>query len=255
MLLIDSNSLASRAYSVDGRDYAVFFNMAGKIIAETAQTNVIWVFDSAGKCFRHTLLPRYKEHRPPDGPRYAYINNLKTALLQEGFCVAEAPEGDDALAFLTQYYRQPWIFTSDSDLWVLSEQAQVLWCGKSFSNRKVIKPHHVLDRFGVPANLMPDYKGLAGDSADGIPGVTGVGHKGAVQLLRRYGNGEAIFNNPPKTGRYHKTLTRPEAVDEFRLSKRVGTLSPEHGKCVPVGDPTKTIFSGTIQRCNSIHKD
>ena len=108
----------------------------------------------------------------------------------------EAPgfEADDVIATLARRYAaegiQVTVVTGDKDLMqIVGNGIRLLDTMKDTRSG----PQDVLDRFGVPPELVPDVLGLAGDTADNIPGVPGIGEKTAAELVRQFGSLEGVL--------------------------------------------------------------
>ena len=79
------------------------------------------------------------------------------------------------------------IVTGDRDiLQVVNEHIRVLTSGRQFSDTIIYDPPAVEEKYSLRTNQLVDYKALVGDKSDNIPGVRGIGEKGAVALLQKY---------------------------------------------------------------------
>jgi len=163
---------------------------------------MIVAFDMSRQTFRTALYPEYKAQRqqtPPDlKQQIPWVIDLLRAL---GIRVIEDPhyEADDILATLATRYQSShpvYIVSSDKDLLQLVGDGVL-----ALRPQKGIEGIHLVDREGVREEIgvypeqIPDYLALVGDSSDNIPGVKGIGEKGATDLLRRFGSLEAIYDN------------------------------------------------------------
>ena len=66
---------------------------------------------------------------------------------------------------------------------------------RGITDTKIYDREAVVDRYGIPPELIPDFVGLKGDTSDNIPGVPGIGDKTASQLLQEYGDLEGVLAN------------------------------------------------------------
>jgi DNA polymerase-1 len=82
----------------------------------------------------------------------------------------------------------------------------------------------VVERYGVPPELITDLMGLRGDTSDNIPGVPGVGEKTATQLLQRFGSLEGVLENVDQVSGAKRKQNLTEHADDARLSKQLATL-------------------------------
>ena len=122
-----------------------------------------------------------------------YIRKILQAL---NIPALEAPgfEADDVIATLARTYAaegiEVTVVTGDKDLLqIVNDRIGLL----DTMNDKRSGPQEVLDRFGVPPELVADVLGLAGDTADNIPGVPGIGEKTAANLVQQFGSLEGVL--------------------------------------------------------------
>jgi 5'-3' exonuclease len=149
--------------------------------------------DHVIESFRNDLWPGYKTGDGVDPMLKRQFTPLEDALVAMG--VATWPmvelEADDALASAAHLAAQiprvhkVVIWTPDKDLAQSVVGDRVVQVTRR--TNEVRDEAGVVERFGVPPPLIPDYLALVGDSADGYPGIAGIGPKGAATLLRRHG--------------------------------------------------------------------
>jgi len=200
------------------------------------EPRVVLVFDSKhGTNLRKQLYPEYKSNRKPCPedliPQFDFVRDAATAY---GIAQVEAPsyEADDVIATLAEMARKENhevnILSGDKDLMQL-----VSVDGES--NVHVIDPvtmvryshDSVVAKWGVSPALLGDLLALAGDSADNIPGVPGIGPKIASTLLQEYGSLEGLIANADEikqTGRRQKIKENAELA---RLSRQLVELERE----------------------------
>jgi ribonuclease HI len=178
--------------------------------------------------FRRELYPAYKAHRdamPADLlPQLPYIRKILQAL---NIPALEAPgfEADDVMATLARRHAADGIHvtvvTGDKDLLqIVGDGINLLDTMKDLRSG----PREVIDRFGVPPELVPDVLGLAGDTSDNIPGVPGIGEKTAAGLVRRFGSLEKVLQwNSLVNGKKCRENLHAHA-DQARLSKILATV-------------------------------
>lgn len=178
--------------------------------------------------FRRELFPAYKAHRdamPADlASQLPYIRKILEAL---NILALEAPgfEADDVIATMARRYAaegvEVTVVTGDKDLLQIVGDGICL-----LDTMKEQRSGHqeVLDRFGVPPELVPDVLGLAGDVSDNIPGVPGIGEKTAADLVRRFGSLEGVLRwKQLVNGRKTRENLHAHA-DQARLSKILATV-------------------------------
>jgi ribonuclease HI len=178
--------------------------------------------------FRRQLYPDYKVHReamPPDlVPQLAHIRRMLQALNIPAL-EATGFEADDVIATLARRAAaegvQVTVVTGDKDLLqIVGDGIGLLDTMKEQRSG----PREVLERFGVPPELVPDVLGLAGDTADNIPGVPGIGEKTAADLVRRFGSLEKVLEwRSLVNGKQRRENLRLHG-DRARLSKTLATV-------------------------------
>ena len=157
------------------------------------------VFDPAGKTFRHDMYPEYKANRsamPEDLiPQMPYVKKFVEALGLPGF---EQPgfEADDIIGTLAERAAH---MSKEADVCIVSSDKDLMQLVNGhiylYDTMKEVKytPAEVKEKLGVLPPLVADYLGIVGDTSDNIPGVKGIGPKGAVALLEQFGSVEAIY--------------------------------------------------------------
>jgi DNA polymerase I len=151
-------------------------------------------FDLSGGTFRNDLYPAYKAHREaaPDD-LYAQIPIIKEMVTAFGIPIYEKEgfEADDLVGTLSLLAKdkgyQVIIVTGDTDtLQLVDDDVKVFTMRKSIKDTVLYGPDEVVARYGFEPKQLIEYKGLAGDSSDNIPGVRGVGAKTATALIQKY---------------------------------------------------------------------
>jgi DNA polymerase-1 len=204
-----------------------FVNMLVKVVREESPDHLIVVFDKRGKTFRHELYDEYKAGRdaqPED--LSAQIPIVRELVDAYRFPVLEVAgfEADDVIATLVA--RAPkdarvTIVSTDKDLMQLVTDRVGLADG--IKDRR-FGPSEVEERFGVPPAQLLDLRALVGDPSDNIPGVKGIGAKGAAKLIQEWGSLDALLEHvedvtPPRA---KSALTA--GADAARLSRTLATL-------------------------------
>jgi 5'-3' exonuclease len=160
---------------------------------EEGSTHVGVATDHVIESFRNDLWPGYKTGEGIEPALRAQFHPLEDALDALGVAVWAMVEfeADDALAAAAHRadadprVEQVRIWTPDKDLAQCVRGSRVVQVDR---RRKEVRDEAaVVKKFGVPPSLIPDYLALVGDSADGYPGVSGIGATGAARLLNRYG--------------------------------------------------------------------
>ncbi len=242
LLLIDGHSLAFRAYHALPVGMATrsgeptnatfgFFSMLLNTLREQQPDYVAVAFD-VGKTFRHEEFPDYKgtRERMPDDLRQQVerIREVVQALnipifTQEGY------EADDVLGTLAKQAEaqgvETMIVTGDRDIvQCVTERTSVLTSGRKFSDTIVYNPETVQERWGLAPRQLIDLKALLGDTSDNVPGVKGVGEKGATDLIQTYGSVEAVYDNLDQITAKRTRTALEDGRDSAFLSKHLVTI-------------------------------
>lgn len=211
--LIDISSLFFRSY------YAISLNMKNekglptnalygvlKMIQQLGRAKspdyLISCFDTKEPSFRKELYPEYKANRsemPEDlEAQVPYLKSMMDKLLIPSWEKAGF-EADDLIASLVNFTKtknlKTYIVSGDKDFAQVVDDTTYLY---DTMKDIVYDPQGVEAKWGVPPSQIQDYLSLVGDSSDNIPGVKGIGPKGAVQLLNSYKNLEGIYDNIEK---------------------------------------------------------
>ncbi|NHB97772.1 DNA polymerase I [Photorhabdus stackebrandtii] len=247
LILVDGSSYLYRAYHAfppltnsagepTGAMYGVL-NMLRSLVMQYKPSHVAVVFDAKGKTFRDELFAEYKSHRPPmpDDLR-AQIEPLHQMVEAMGLplLVVSGVEADDVIGTLAlqaeKEGRAVLISTGDKDMAQLVTPNITLI---NTMNNTILGPEEVVEKYGVPPDLIIDFLALMGDSSDNIPGVPGVGEKTALGLLQGIGGMDNIFANLDKIAglsfRGAKTLADKMAQhkDVAYLSYKLATIKTD----------------------------
>ena len=254
LYLIDGSSILYRAFfairglsTADGRPTNAIFGtlkMAEKLLKDHAPDHIAFIFDTPAPTFRHEAFEAYKANRPdmPDDMA-AQIGPAKQILAAMGLPVLELPgfEADDVIGTLakraTEEGCEVVIVTADKDLFQLvGPGVRVLHTKKEDA---LLDEAGVEAVFGVPPGRVVDVLALWGDPTDNIPGVPGIGEKGAKELVRRFGDLESVLAHAGEVERkaYREGLTNH--ADQARASRSLATV---------VTDAPVEAFPGDLRR-------
>ena len=239
-LLVDGNSLMHRAFhalplmDADGvYTNAVygFLSMLLKVIKEENVQYLAVCFDEHGPTFRHTVYADYKAGRRETPPELRQQFGTILSLLDEmgirRFSL-QGWEADDLLGTLSlkgaAAGAAPLLLTGDRDaLQLVGGGTELMFTRKGISETIRFTPSKVYEEYGFTPEQVTDWKGLAGDSSDNIPGVPGVGDKTAVRLLQEYGTLEGVLGNADKVkGKLGEKLVT--YAEQARFSKDLATI-------------------------------
>ncbi len=178
-----------------GRPFGAVVGVLNGILEmfEKAQTHLGVATDHVIESFRNDLWPGYKTGEGIDPALAAQFEPLEMALEAMGVPVWPMVdlEADDALASAARIASEDpavekvCIWTPDKDLAQCVRGTRVVQVDRI--SKKIRDEDGVREKFGVPPALIPDFLALVGDSADGYPGIAGIGRVGAASLLRKHG--------------------------------------------------------------------
>ncbi|HYX78572.1 MAG TPA: DNA polymerase I [Solirubrobacterales bacterium] len=245
LFLIDGNSLAYRAFfalpesiaTADGRPTNAiygFASMMAKILIEHHPRAVIVAWD-AGMSGREREYAEYKSQRPPRpdllAEQWPHLWPLAEAF---GFhnVKVEGWEADDVIASLVRRARDSdipvMVVSGDRDVYqVVQDGVRVMTTSRGVTDTKVYDREGVIERYGVPPDLVTDLIGLKGDTSDNIPGVPGIGDKTAAQLLQEFGSLEQVLANLEKISGPKRKQNLTEHAEDARVSKQLATLKDD----------------------------
>lgn len=244
LVLVDGSSYLFRAFhgmppltNSKGMDTGAIYgvvNMLRSLVKDYKPTHMVVVFDAKGKTFRDDIYPEYKANRPPmPNELRSQIEPLHKIVEAMGFSMVVEPgvEADDVIGTLAKQASQAGIpciiSTGDKDMAQLVDENVTLI---NTMTRTKMDVDGVVEKFGVPAELIIDYLGLKGDKVDNIPGVPGVGDKSAIAMLNGIGGIKAIYENLDKIAeldfRGAKTMAKKmaEYKEQALLSYELATI-------------------------------
>ncbi len=215
LIVIDSNSLIHRAFhalpllttpkgEIINAVYG-FLLVFLKAIKEFNPDFIAACFDLPGPTFRHKMFKEYKgKRKKAPNELYNQIPRIKEILRNFNVPIFEKQgfEADDLIATISAKVQEKQVATEietiilsgDLDTFqFIDKNTNVCTLGKGIKETVIYDEGKVKDRFGVSPKQVVDYKALAGDSADNIPGAEGIGKKTAETLLREYGSLENLY--------------------------------------------------------------
>lgn len=245
LMLIDANSLIYRAYH--GSAYSksgilknsqgtpvnailVFARMINNFIIKYNPTHLLVAFDAGKKTHRHNEFPEYKAGRaktPEDLiPQFKLIKKMLNHMNIKHY-EKDGIEADDIIGTSTKKFKkfaEISIISSDKDMFqLIDKNIYVIFPQNGNKDNIIYDNSSFKEKIGyLPAQVI-DIKGLEGDASDNLPGVRGIGHKGAIKLITDYNNLENIYANISNiSGSIKEKLIANEKA--ARLSKKLATI-------------------------------
>ncbi|MCJ8298631.1 MAG: DNA polymerase I, partial [Pseudomonadales bacterium] len=209
IILVDGSSYLYRAYfasqqadlrTSDGSPSGavrLVTSMMRSLVSQYPDSRIAVIFDAKGKTFRDDIYPEYKANRPsmPDDLRSQIepIHNIIRAMGMP-LIMVEGVEADDVIGTYAKQATETscslLISTGDKDMAQLVNEHVTLI---NTMNNTIMDVPGVVEKFGIPPELIIDYLALMGDKVDNIPGVPGVGDKTARALLQGIGGIQQLY--------------------------------------------------------------
>ena len=247
-LAFDANSIVNRAFygvrllstreGVYTNAVYGFFNIVYRLIEEQKPDAVAFAFDLHAPTFRHKMYEQYKGTRkgmPEELRQQMPLVKELLGLLGYPILEVEGYEADDILGSLARQGEESGdevlICTGDRDsLQLITEKVSVILAKTAPQGAVYEKmdPAAIREKYGVTPREMIEVKALMGDSSDNIPGVPGIGEKGALALIQKYHTVEYIYAHLEElelTPALRKKLT--EGRESAALSRELGTICCE----------------------------
>jgi DNA polymerase I len=246
LFLIDGPSLVYRAFFALPESIATstgeptnaifgFASMLVKIVTEYGVCPTVVAWD-AGTSGRTELFPEYKAQRRsrPDllKQQWPAMEPLVEAFGYSNVTV-QGCEADDVIASLAERALRAdppvpvMIVTGDRDVFQLIDDRgliKVMATSRGITDTKIYDRQAVVDRYGIPPELIPDFYGLKGDTSDNIPGVPGIGDKIASELIQSFGSLEDVLAHVDDVSGPKRKQNLLEHAEDARVSKRLATV-------------------------------
>lgn len=250
LVLLDGNALIHRAYHAlpplttpTGEPAGAVYGFAMTLLSVLEKFKPDYIaasFDLAGPTFRDEMYAEYKATRTkaPDD-LYEQIPRVKDVVRAFNIPIYENAgfEADDCVGTIARQAEaegiEAIIVTGDNDaLQLVSPLVKVFSIRKGIKDLVLYDREAVIAKYGFPPEAIPDYKGLAGDASDNIPGVAGIGAKTATDLLQAHGSLEAIYEHLSDVKESVRKKLEADKESAF-FSKDLGTIRtdvPEIGR-------------------------
>ncbi len=247
LVLIDGNALLHRAYHATppfttGMGELVnavygFSSMLLKALSDLKPDYLALTWDEKGPTFRHQAYTQYKATRAETDQalsnQYKRVHELAKAFNLPEFSLS-GYEADDLIGTLTrQAEKEPAleiiILTGDRDIMqLINDRVKILMPKKTLADVGLYGVEEFMMRYGFSPDQLRDYKGLAGDASDNIPGVSGIGDVSATKLIHQFGTVEEIYKpeNLKTLPERMQNLLAAGAEDAV-MSKQLATIDLE----------------------------
>ncbi len=252
LILLDAHAILHRAYHAlpdftapNGEPTGALYGVVAmllKIIEELKPTHLVACYDLPDPTYRHLAFAGYKAKRDKtDEALVQQIERSRAIFAVFGIPIYEQAgfEADDILGTIAKQTSQHQdleviIASGDMDTMQCVEgtRVKVYTLKKGINDTVLYDEAAVVSRFGFPPTLVPDYKGLRGDTSDNIPGIVGIGEKTATELITQFGSldnlykklatNETLLLEAGIKPRIIKLLR--EGEEEARFSKMLATI-------------------------------
>ncbi len=244
LVLIDGNAILHRAYHALPHSLTTtkgepinavygFVSMLVRIVEDLKPSHLAVCFDTPKETFRKAEYVGYQANRPRLESElssqfeiaYKVLNAMNIPIYK-----LERYEADDVLGTIAEQTQkivdEVIVVTGDRDILQLvndKDKVKVYMPIKGLSNAKLYSEKDVIERMGVAADKITDFKGLAGDPSDNYPGVTGIGPKTAINLIEKYGSVEDIYKH---LGDIPERVSKKLAIgaESAGISKKLATI-------------------------------
>ncbi|EHH69111.1 DNA polymerase I [Gluconobacter morbifer] len=214
-----------------------FTNMLTRLLRDHVGTHLAVIFDAGRQTFRNEIYPQYKAHRPepPEDlrPQFGLIRDATAAFNVPAIELA-GWEADDLIASYARAVVEEGgcctVISSDKDLMQLVRPGVELM---DPMKQKPIREAEVEAKFGVKPEQVVDVQALMGDSTDNVPGVPGIGPKGASQLINEYGTLDRVLDAAEGMKPSKRRQNLIEHAYAARMSRRLVLLADD----VPLPQP------------------
>jgi DNA polymerase-1 len=213
LVLLDAHAIIHRAYhgmpdftSSAGVPTGALYGlctMLMRIVSDLKPDYVVACYDLPQKTFRHESYEAYKGTRgKTDDALITQLQSSRDVFAAFHVPIYDAPgfEADDCLGTIVEQLKdrkdiEVIIASGDMDTLQLvsGKQVQVFTLKKGFNDTIMYDESKVIERFGFKPALLPDYKGLRGDTSDNIIGIAGIGEKTGMILVQTFGTIEKIY--------------------------------------------------------------
>lgn len=205
-----------------------------KLLREERPDYLIAATDSREPTFRHKLYDKYKANRsemPEDLVKQLPYMRQLFAALNIPLLAEPGLEADDLIGSLVSQLSTPdlhcYIVSGDKDFMQLVNDQVFLYSPKKAEEAKIIDHTGVREKFGCDPHQVIDILALIGDSSDNVPGVAGIGEKGAAQLIQKFGSLDAIYERLAEITNQRQRNGLEQNRDMAYLSRQLVTIKTD----------------------------
>lgn len=237
LFVIDGLAMAHRSYwafkelaTPDGTPTGAVFGSAAfltNLIKQQQPDYIVLAMDVGAPTFRHQIFPEYKANRKEKEERLTcQLKNFKQLFkcLNIPILGIAGYEADDLIGSLAVQYGADdlnvYIVSADKDFMQLVNDNVFMYKPKKWPDFEIVDKGAVETKFGVRPDQVIDALALIGDAADNIPGVMGIGEKGAAKLIKSFGSLDGIYANLG-------AVTGKKAIEGLNKSQKEAYLSKE----------------------------
>lgn len=243
LVLIDANALIHRSFHAlpplttkKGELVNAVYGFASvllRVLKELKPDYIVATFDLPKPTFRHLEYKEYKATRPKTADELiSQFPRAKEVLKAFDIPIFEKEgfEADDIIGTITKKTGkdiEDIVVTGDLDtLQLVDENTKVFTLKKGITDTVIYDEKAVAERYGLKPEQLVDFKGLKGDPSDNIPGVPGVGEKTAIELLKKFGNIENLYDKLEKNKDIHASLKKKLLDNKAQaiFSKKLATI-------------------------------
>jgi DNA polymerase I len=245
--LVDAMALAYRAHfamirsnlrNTEGIATGPIFGFANtlvKLIETDKPTHLAVVWDTHAPTFRHVMDPNYKANRPPQPEELTIaIPLIKEMIKAFGIPNIESDgfEADDIIGTLAKQAEAAdadvFLVTPDKDfMQLVDDHIKMLKPLNNGDGFDIIDRNGVVEYFGVQPEMVIDVLALIGDTSDNVPGVPGVGKKGAPELILKYGTLEKLIESAPEISSKRVKEGLTQGAEQALTSKTLVTIKTD----------------------------
>src|SRR4030066_554729 len=238
LVLIDGNAILHRAFHAlppltakSGEPINAVYGLVSmllRVIQDLNPTHIAVCFDTPEPTFRNKIFKDYQAQRPQTMDELiSQFAKARRVIKAFNIPYFEKPgfEADDLIGTISSKVKEDVVIvTGDKDiLQLVTKRVKVYMPVSGMSQGKLMGEEEVLEKMGVKASLIDDYKALVGDPSDNYPGVPGIGPKTAIILIKKYGSFKKIYQHLEELPQKTKEKLR-DGTKDSKISKKLATI-------------------------------